>query len=136
MLVASFQSHVVHFHHLIMSDVIAYNMCTKNELTNIEDELECAVNNIVTDHLLTSDKVHNEINSELLERLSEGKDETIHRERGYWTGRLDFIISCIGFAVGIGNIWRFPYLCYKNGGGTHFLFYTFFDARRLHNWLL
>ena len=48
-----------------------------------------------------------------------------HHHREQWGTRAGFILAAVGSAIGLGNIWRFPYVAWENGGGAFFVPYLF-----------
>ena len=45
------------------------------------------------------------------------------QDRGQWSSRAGFILAAAGSAIGLGNLWKFPFITYENGGGTFVLVY-------------
>ena len=52
---------------------------------------------------------------------NKGEEEEEEYERQQWSFKHEYILSAIGYCVGIGNVWRFPYMCNRNGGGKYSL---------------
>jgi hypothetical protein len=69
-------------------------------------------------------------------------EEEEGEERGEWGNHCEYFLTSLGLAVGLGNLWRFPYVCYENGGGTFLIpyllrqaaSYTFFFAWYIKKW--
>ena len=47
------------------------------------------------------------------------------QDRPAWDSKLQYVLAQVGFSVGLGNVWRFPYLCHQNGGGEQCFSFVF-----------
>lgn len=62
----------------------------------------------------------------MAEKRASHLPHTITDSRGQWSSKIEFLLAVAGQIIGLGNVWRFPYLCYKNGGGVFFIPYVLF----------
>lgn len=90
----------------------------------VKRELDDEVIESVKDLLSNEDSAEDAFKkSELIVDVQEEKDtdaeegSEVEDERPAWNNKLQYILAQVGFSVGLGNVWRFPYLCQKNGGG-------------------
>ncbi|NWI62660.1 S6A17 protein, partial [Todus mexicanus] len=63
------------------------------------------------------------VTGETWNKQKDGEEDLEAENRPAWNSKLQYILAQIGYSVGLGNVWRFPYLCQKNGGGAYLVPY-------------
>ena len=63
------------------------------------------------------------LSSKDLEATNNNAGSSSEPERQVWDNPIEFLLSCIAMSVGLGNVWRFPFTAYENGGGAFLIPY-------------
>lgn len=72
---------------------------------------------MLSSKIYDTETVHMKTNSKMGEAEQRTATDEDISERGQWSNKVEFLLVVAGIIIGLGNVWRFPYLCFKNGGG-------------------
>ncbi|XP_038212073.1 sodium-dependent nutrient amino acid transporter 1-like [Zerene cesonia] len=70
---------------------------------------------------INGSEIKKDVETELDKKLRMNNERLSKRPK--WDNQIEFLMSCIATSVGLGNVWRFPFVAYNNGGGAFLIPY-------------